>query len=399
MLPNEKQSIPISQIQHKESASLLLGCGNCHLKTSCGGLQLDGSVVHCLDFCSCEDPNSCDVVCSHAPQRFVQRLNEVEGFGLDGIELKPAVAWPRLPVWLPIIEKPMLGLNMARIQFGVLPINAACKRTADGLVALTASELNQKFGGTPTGGWVLTGVDQDYRIEQIWRLGRAGRERLFAGLKASGVVAATSPNFSLIADVPRSDNLHARKRIGIVWSEMNRVGLPTALHVNARNQADFDFYAELIKGTGCRTISFEFATGAGASEAMDRYLTRLARLAADIPWPLSIFVRGGVHRYETLHRIFETVTQLDTNAHMKARKRQTLVPATCDRRHRWITDPSVALLPVGEIFQLTMEQCRQVDRLARQSPKLSASPRISRLRVAQVDLSANDESPQLRLAF
>jgi hypothetical protein len=398
MLPPHKSLIPVKSIQHAESATMLLGCGSCHLKECCGGLQVEAAVIHCLDFCNCANPDACDIVCTNAPRRFVKRLDEVRGFGLDGIGLDSTIPWPDLPNWIPVLEKPLRGLAFDRLPFAALPIHAACRRSPQGPIALTADELAEKFGGAPQYGWVLSGVDHDRRIEPIWGLGRQGRSTLFAGLKRAGVVAVTSPNFSLMADVPRPDNLHARKRIGIVWAEMNAAGLAAALHVNARTDSDFEFYAQLLRRTGGRAIAFEFATGAASPDAIDRYVLRLAKFAAAIPWRLTILVRGGAHRYSELQKSFETVIQLDTNAHMKARKRQVLIPTATGRGHRWVTDPTSTDRSVGELFAVTYAQCQRLDRAARvalpRSPLQALRPRARKL-----NLSANDETGQMSLAL
>jgi hypothetical protein len=52
------------------------------------------------------------------------------------------------------------------------------------------------------------------------------------------IALVTTPNFSLFTNVPRPDNLHAIKRIGLSWAELVAGGVPAALHINARTDYD-----------------------------------------------------------------------------------------------------------------------------------------------------------------
>jgi hypothetical protein len=92
----------------------------------------------------------------------------------------------------------------------------------------------------------------------------APRARGFQG--DLGIVLVTAPNYSLILNVPRQDNLHNMKRIALVWAEFMAGGVACALHVNGRTPYDYmrwrDFVAERPE---VRHIAFEFGTGAGSS--------------------------------------------------------------------------------------------------------------------------------------
>jgi hypothetical protein len=49
--------------------------------------------------------------------------------------------------------------------------------------------------------------------------------------------------------VPRLDNLFNMKRIALVWSEIQREGMPCALHLNARTDRDFERCDKEIGGS------------------------------------------------------------------------------------------------------------------------------------------------------
>src|SRR3546814_9232947 len=103
----------------------------------------------------------------------------------------------------------------------------------------------------------------------------------------------------LLTDVPRTDNLHAMKRILMATVEMMQAGLPTALHANARTERDFERWGELIaERPEIQYLAFEFATGAGRGERLDWHVAQLTALAARVPPRLGLVVRGGMRVLE-----------------------------------------------------------------------------------------------------
>lgn len=397
MLPKEWQSISLQKIQHREDAPLLMGCPSCrHFGKQCSGLNLDLGVFDCQEFCTCKNPKSCDVVCEAAPERYVRSVREIGGFGLKGLNLAGVPCWPVSDVYVPIIDKPLPGLSASDLRIASLPIRSAIKRTQQGLSAYTREQLSARYSGEPETGWLLTGVDHDARIEPIWAIGRAARKELFAELKEAGIRAATSPNFSAIADVPRTDNFHARKRIVICWEELNESGIPTALHVNGRTQGDFDYFADVLRQSGGDSVAFEFATGAAALEAGTRFVNRLQRLVERVGKPLTLVTRGGIPHYPRLLPLFRSVIQVDSTAHIKAKYRQVLRRGG-PRGFRWVSQPSSSSL--GALLLQAIEHSRWVDLYHRQSSPSVRSPRTS-LRIGEAaQTSANDETSQLRLLF
>jgi hypothetical protein len=120
MLPKEWKNIQLREIQHSEAAPLLMGCPGCSLFRQCSGLQLALGIYDCMEFCNCPAPSKCDVVCPSAPQRFVQRVREVEGFELAGLNLTHAPQWPASALYIPVIDKAVPGLQAARLQIAAL---------------------------------------------------------------------------------------------------------------------------------------------------------------------------------------------------------------------------------------------------------------------------------------
>jgi len=169
----------------------------------------------------------------------------------------------------------------------------------------------------------------------------------------------TVPNFSLFADVPRHDNLFNMKRIAIAWLELVFAGIPTALHVNARTDRDWERWAEFIfHQPASQTLSFEFATGAKINGRGIWYVDRLNWLARQVNRPLAIAVRGTLG-LESLRRNFEKVFVVDTSAYSKAIRR---FRARRDSYSvvRWRRSFTLARQPIDHILQHNVDVCREV---------------------------------------
>src|SRR3546814_15481347 len=114
-------------------------------------------------------------------------------------------------------------------------------------------------------------------------------------LAALDIALITPPNYSVLTDVPRTDNLHAMKRILMATVEMMQAGLPTALHANARTERDFERWGELIaERPGIQYLAFEFATGAGRGERLDWHVAQITATAARGPQRPGLWCGGGL---------------------------------------------------------------------------------------------------------
>ncbi len=134
--------------------------------------------------------------------------------------------------------------------------------------------LGHQFGIAPSATrLIVSGVGRDLQIERYWAL--PNRPALLDALHALGITLITPPNFSVLTGVPRSDNLHAMKRIMLAFCEMAQAGLPAALHVNARTERDYARWAEVIaarSGIDCITYrsSRRAQDAAGGSSGTSR---------------------------------------------------------------------------------------------------------------------------------
>lgn len=161
---------------------------------------------------------------------------------------------------------------------------------------------------------------RDPPLERWWSLGEARRRSVIRALIASGVALATAPNYSLILNRPRWDDLHAIKRIGLVHYEFLDEGLPAALHINGRTDADFFRWTDyLIKRPEITHVAYEFRTMSGRQEA---HVEWLIGVAGSVGRPLHLIMRGGTEYLLLLSAASTNITFLDTTVFMKTVNRQ-----------------------------------------------------------------------------
>lgn len=323
--PQQLESHPISNTQalwdDAENASASLGCWTCVDRGTCGGAHKNSSFFDCTDYCRCADKASCDLVCRGNPAAFVARVREVDGFKLTTAPRAPDVSVDPLPSMVPFIEHNSARHGRLNFPIVAIPLYALIDLGKAEMKFKDREALTAKFGIEPQVRLVVSGVGRDRKIERYWEL--PNRVELLTQLQSLGIALITPPNFSVLTDVPRTDNLHAMKRILLAWIEMAEAGLPAALHVNARTERDYERWAELIAvRSEIQSIAVEFATGAGRGCRIDWHVARLRQLAVDVNRPLRLVVRGGARVLEPLRQSFDAVTVIDTDAFNKTRCRK-----------------------------------------------------------------------------
>lgn len=376
----------------------LLGCGSCIDRKVCGGLHLRNTgslLVSCMSYCNCEDTSKCDIVCPRKSEDYVARHSEVDGWDLTTIPIVRTVELPRLPDWIPLLQGNLLGPSVASLDDCLaLPLTYALKGRGNATRGRTRQELAQSYGVRPRRGWVLSGVQEDPAVERIWALPNISR--IARQLACAGAIFATSPDFSMILDCPRHDNLHAMKRIAWVWYHMTHGGLCTALHVNGRTDHDFFRWAEFIRlQPAVKAIAFEFLTGTATKQSADQYCERLAGLTAAVGRDLTLVVRGNAGAARALRSIYKQVIFIDSTAYMRSTK----------RRRAYLNDHGkVAYFPVHtstnrEARALLRHNIHTL-RVAAAEPGTPAVPNPQgqlNFNALPPQQDADDESPQLTL--
>lgn len=322
----------------------ILGCPVCPNRGTCGGLHIGAGIMDCHQFC-CGTPVGCDQVCRNNTD-YVDRVREIGGFDLKTVPRAPFLAAPVLPAFVPIIFHGNRRVQDFDAEGVALPLYAMFDR--DGAPRFSfRSSLQRKFLIAERPTILLTGTDEDAPLERWWGLGEAIRRRIIQSLLKARVAMATTPNYSLITNRPRTDDLHSIKRIGLVFSEFLNEGMPAALHVNGRTDTDFLHWAEfIVERPEVTHIAYEFRTMSGRQETHVEWLVGLTR---SVGRPLHLLVRGGTEFLPILSEAFAGITFLDTSVFMKTMKRQ--------RAHRredgimvWQKNPTEKGAPLDDLL-------------------------------------------------
>lgn len=371
---------------HTRHASSL-GCPTCLEFGRCGGVHTDAGILDCRDLCSCRDKSRCDMVCRFNPRVFVARMREVGGLSFDTAPRVPARGVPDLPRVVPFVDhrygrastlnEPVVALSLYEVV-----------NMATGVAHVTSRQaLADRFLIPSDAAIVLSGVDKDGPIERWWEL--RNRREILAGLARLGVAVITAPNYSVLTDVPRTDNLHAMKRILLAWTEMAAAGLRTALHVNARTNHDYHRWGELIaRRSEIEILAFEFATGGGRGERIDWHVEQLCQLADRVGRPLTLMIRGGGRRAALLRRHFAHVTLIETEAFARAIRRRRAV-LTESGRLRWASAPTPKGAPIDDLVAHNVEVVRRAHEL-----RVEPAPRLRLVATPRRTPYSNDQPVQ-----
>lgn len=318
-----------------------LGCPTCQEYGRCGGVHTDAGVLDCRDLCSCKDKSKCDMVCRFNPRLFVSRMREVRGLSFDNAPRVTALGAPTLPLVIPFVDHKYGRAATLNEPVVALSLYAVVNMATGKLHVSSPEELAARFRIPMGATVVLSGVDKDGPIERWWEL--RGRPKILGALRQLGVTLVTAPNYSVLTDVPRTDNLHAMKRILVAWTEIAAAGLPAALHVNGRTAHDYERWGELIaKRPEIEILAFEFATGGGRGERIDWHVGQLCALADRIARPLTLIVRGGGRKLPELRRHFADVSLIETEAFARTIRRRR-AHLTESGRLKWARFPT----PIG----------------------------------------------------
>jgi hypothetical protein len=219
---------------------------------------------------------------------------------------------------------------------------------------VTRESLANAFQISAGAALVLSGTDVDSSLERWWSVRDKGP--LLEALVNVRPALVTTPNYSLPVNVPRHDNLHSIKRIGISCVELGAAGLPIALHLNARTDADWDVWGSFVEDRPeISAVAFEFATGTRSPERRTWHVQHLIRLRRRAGRPLTLVVRGGLNALSALAAVFESVTYLDTDSYVRTIKRRRLDP----RSGAWLPAPTT---PGQSLDELLADNVRAVAR-------------------------------------
>lgn len=331
-----------------------LGCYFCPLKDVCGGIHCKASLMDCHDHC-CGGRPDCSIVCKSNPD-FPIQFAEVDGFHLDNVPSFPCQPTGLMASVATLIyhgskrRTPIIKSTIALRLTDLFDFKNGKSRYE------TRQSLNKHFEIDDSCNIIVSGVDHDKRIEPIWAM-QQQRFDVFLAMSQLKLVSISPPNFSTVLNVPRTDNMHAMKRIAIVHDEMCRAGLPAALHVNGRTENDFIRWAKYIKERDfIDTISYEFITGSGLNERLKQHCDWLIMLTQVVDRDLNLVVRGNPSCIDHLVQYYK-ITYIESTSFMKSMKRQISFPQG-NYRLSWKHKPSSAGDCLSGYLETNMEAVR-----------------------------------------
>lgn len=303
-------------------SSGVLGCAACPERPLCGGLRPRGDAFSCLDYC-CNAPASCQWVCRNNPEQFVARVREVGGFELEELSRLAETGSPGVPDRVPLIYHSSGRHEPLPVRIVAVRLSAMLRRGDHRCKWISREQMLTALQVDPSADVIVDAVGFDSGLERFWGPARAaGAVAQIAALRPMWVL---TPNYSVINNVPRWDNLHSMKRIAQIWHEFTASGVPTALHVNARMAADWDRWISFIAPRPeVKAVAFEFATGGRFKERREEFAEGLTKLGNACDGRLRLFLRGGLRLAGRLAASYASVTILDTNSFMKSMKRQRI---------------------------------------------------------------------------
>jgi hypothetical protein len=374
------------------------GCGSCFLLSVCGGLRVKGAAFDCQRFC-CHQPN-CQTVCFNAPANYAKRFREIGGFGLDNIPRCARVDFRRLRGYAPLFhhaysrKKVFSGELVAVSLYELLTREGAPKY-------FSKDDIVRNFKIRPEAQLVVSGVHKDHLLERVWS--SPHRAAIALMLKSIGITVLTAPNFSVYNNVPRPENLYNIKRIALLSYEFLAAGVPTAMHINACTDADYDRYVEFLAARPeFEAISFDFITGPGYPSRMWWHTRKLIELRNRLQRQIQLVLRGGTRAITALAGVYSDIVVIDSDPLLKALHRQRMVFGN-EGAIKSIRNPLPKGVPVDELFAQNVEAAkseinylfknpRVVNSLRRRLPSASNVHDKSR----KLDLLANSRSSKTR---
>ncbi|MEX6634562.1 hypothetical protein [Hyphococcus lacteus] len=315
---------------------------------------MEANIEDCLWLC-CGKPETCNRVCKNHRHKFVDQVREIGGFRLRDVPRAPALSRPTLPPVVPLVyhgssrktplANPVVALRMADL------VNFVTRKPRFEI----REALIESFGLSSDARIILSGIDKDERIEPFWSLGDE-MENIVRSFKEIGVEHVTTPNFSVVLDHPRYEDLHSIKKIGLMFAAFQSAGMPCALHPNGRTEKDAERWSRFVaERFEVEALAYEFITGPSRKDRKSFHVDHLTMIAENCPRPLDIILRGDPDVIPALRKVFRTVTYIDTTGFMRSIKRQRAVRVGNDHLE-WTPTPTAKGAPIDELVEYNLRE-------------------------------------------
>lgn len=336
----------------------MLGCPNCPDFRLCGGLAVKQPILNCIEYCKCETPDErskCTHVCPNGVANFANRGREVHGYDLN-LPAARDIEVPLLPRMIPIFKDAARRKQVLELPAIAVRLDRILSLKTGTLLVQNRQALLKRFLLANETRIVINGIGFDEPLEYYWSIARSmGICDQLRELKPDLI---TTPNFSLVTDLPRQSDFHSMKRIAICWHELATAGHAAALHINGRTDRDYDrWLAFLNDHSEIRIVAFEFTSGARGKRG-NWHKKQLLDLCQACTHPLSLVYRGQVKFAYEFSRSFRQVSVLYAKPYTATLNRQ-LLEFQKGKPLSWTTNVIPKGYPVDELFAKNVTTARR----------------------------------------
>ena len=187
-------------------------------------------------------------MCPSTPLLFGQLFGDVGGICVP--PRQPLVAFnpQSLPFYIPQINHGSQRTTLLKEPWVTVPLYIVAgrdqKRRYD-VRFKSGDDLRAELRLAPQTNIIVTSVTPDRYIEDFWE--EHNVKRIPEKLAALRIAAMTTPNFSFMRDVPRTNSLYNLLRIFRAAEAISQAGIPTVLHLNASINKDWERWLGVLK--------------------------------------------------------------------------------------------------------------------------------------------------------
>ena len=370
--------------------SLSLSCARCFLLEICGGLHVKGGALDCQRFCC--GKKDCKIVCFNSPVLYSRRLLEIKGFELNNVPHCTAVAFDKIHGYIPLLHHAYSrrdafeGEQVALSLFELLNRDGSPKY-------LSREDVVKNFRFSNSAKLIVSSINKDHLLERLWETQH--RRSIALMLKSIGVSIFTSPNFSVYNNVPRPENLYNIKRIVLLAQEFLSEGVPTALHINAVTDRDYQRFTEfLVEYPEFQALSFDFITGPGYPSRTNWHIKKLIELSKNVGRPMQLLLRGGTRALFPLSSVFRDLAMIDSDPLQRALHRQLMIFGN-DGQMKSVKNKLPKGVPVDDLLSRNVRAAEAEVEFMLRNPKLLNRAAKNKIRSLAGARNGNHETRQL----
>jgi hypothetical protein len=252
------------------------------------------------------------------------------------------------PAYVPLIQHGNSRAKSLMVSYvGLTTFDVTRRDTALNDMIRDPAALRTKFRLPGTSKLLLVSVAPDRELETYWRNRKV--RRLVDGVKAIEPAHVIAPNFSLIRNVPRFDNLANIKRSQTCAEEFSLAGISTIPYISAVTARDWEYWADFLREhSNVSAICKEFQTGGSRAIVATWHLRHIQELQLRIGRVLHLVAVGG-RRHRQLLSETARFTVVDSVPFMRTMHRRRLTS------HGWIDSATPKGEPVDELMQHNVE--------------------------------------------